>query len=254
MTVDPLLVDLYSGDGYGGDDINKLVLAGPPWHGLWLKASEGTYFPASDPKSREWFLDNWFRARVYAGVRYGKDWFRGAYHYLRTDQDGTLQAENFLSTVETAGGFGIGDLWPMMDVESSENPPNASAAEIEDVGSAFTAKVKAETGRRIALYGNIYLWERGVTSHMGCDLLVVARYAADLPPATYQRIGWELKKPADFGSVLGWQLEGDGQEFVPGYPHQLPIGKHGDYTAAIIGGGGQAALEWIAANINTPPA
>lgn len=253
MVIDPLIVDTYAGDGYGQDAINKLVQAGPPWHGLRLKATEGTYYPANAPSDREWFLDNWMRARVYAGVRYGKDWFRGAYHYLRTDEDGTKQAENFLSLIEEAGGWGDGDLWPMVDVESAENPPaSSSTQQIVDVCGAWTTKVKAETGRRITLYGNIYIFEAGITSHMGCDTLCIARYTADLPTSVYQRIGWNLANPPAFPSVLDWQLNGDGTEEVAGYPKDTPMGPC-DYAALIIGGGGQAAIDWVAANINTPP-
>lgn len=255
MTIDPLIADTYKGDGFGQDAINAIVSAGPPWHGLRLKATEGTYYPANAPTDKEWFLDNWMRVRVYAGVRYGKDWFRGAYHYFRVDEDGLAQADAFLSLVDEAGGWGAGDLFPMVDLESAENPPSASAQQIVDGVGAFTTKVKAVTGRRCTLYGNVYIATAGITAHMGCDTLSIARYTADLPPTIYQRIGWQLANPATFPSVLDWQLMGDSQELVPGYPKSTPMGpNHGDYAALIIGGGGQSALDWLAANINTSPA
>lgn len=193
MGIDPLIVDTYAGDGHGQDAITALVKAGPPWHGLVMKATEGTYYPANRPDDREWFLDNWIRARVYAGARYGQNWFRGAYHYLRVDQDGTLQAEKFLALVEEAGGWGAGDLWPMVDVESAENPQHPGKQAIIDCVSAFTAKVKAELGRTCLLYGNVYLAENDVTDHMGCGVLEVARYASTLPLVVYERIGWKLE-------------------------------------------------------------
>lgn len=250
--MDSLIADTYAGDGYGSAAILKLVNAGPPWRGMYLKASEGTYYPNNRPDDKEWFLDNWFRVRVYAGDRYGKDWFRGAYHYFRVGEDPIVQADNFISTVETAGGWNIGDLFPMVDVESAENPANASKAQIEDGVSAFVERGKAVLGRRFTLYGNIYLAEHGVTSHMGCDTLCVARYSSTLPPTIYERIGWKLQTPAQFPSLLSWQLDGDGEEYVPGYPKNTPMGPC-DYAALVIGGGGAAAVEWLAANINTPP-
>jgi GH25 family lysozyme M1 (1,4-beta-N-acetylmuramidase) len=252
MPIDPLVADCSAQDGIGQDQINKLAAAGLPWIGMYLKATEGTYYPANRPTDREWFLDNWMRVRVYAGVRYGKTWFRGAYHYLRCDEDGLAQADNFLALVDEAGGWGPGDLWPMIDVESAEQPATVSAQQIIDCGRAFTTKVKAVTGRRCTLYGNIYLFQNGITDHLGCDTLIVARYTADLPPVIYNRIGWSLANPAAWPSVVGWQLDGDGQEEVVGYPKDTPMGPC-DYSAMIIGGGGQAAIDWIAANLNTPP-
>ena len=254
MTIDPLLVDTYAGDGYGQDQIKTLVSAGGYWNGITLKATEGTYYPDNTPSDKEWFLDNWIRCRMYPQVQgtYGKTFFRGAYHYFRVDEDATAQAEYFLSFVEQAGGWGVGDLWPMIDVESAENPANASAAQIEDGVSTWTAKVKSELGRRVTGYWNIYPAQVGVTSRMGCDLLILPRYTADLPPTIYQRIGWQLATPAAFPSLLAWQLDGDGQELVPGYPKNTPMGPC-DYSALVIGGGGTTALEWLAANINVAP-
>ena len=40
--ISPLIVDIYAGDLGGKPDIGALVDAGAPWHGLILKATEGT--------------------------------------------------------------------------------------------------------------------------------------------------------------------------------------------------------------------
>ena len=257
-----MVVDLYAGDGRGPDDLRKLALAGAPWHGISLKATEGTYYPDNKPSDREWFLDNWIRCRIYAGARYGVDWFRGFYHYFRVDQSGLLQAEKCLTLVEIAGGLGSGDLWPMIDVESAENPTDASAQMIEDGVSEFAAKILAETGRMPMLYGNVYLAEHGVTRHMGCGTLNVARYTADLlvrdkdghvTGNVYERIGWKLQNPAAMPTLWGWQLCGDGEVYVPGYPKVTPLGP-ADYTAIIAAGGGQAGIDWTAANLFSTPA
>lgn len=246
MTLDPLVVDTYAGDGYGGDAIQKLVLAGPPWHGLILKATEGTYYPANRPDDREWFLDNWMRARVYAGTRYGQDWFRGAYHYHRIDEDPVLQAESFLKLVEEAGGWGDGDLWPMIDVEQAENPQGPGAQKIVDSVQGWVMKVAAETGRQPMLYGAGYLWENSVTSHMGCGTLCFPRYTPTLPPDTYHRIGWQLSSSRP--TLWAWQLAGDGECHVEGYPSTTPMGRC-DYSAVIVSGGGDNAIAWTRANL-----
>jgi hypothetical protein len=246
VTIDPLIVDVYAKSP--AVDIPKLVAAGPPWHGITLKATEGTYYPRQSEK--DWFLQHWLPARIFAGARYGVTFFRQAYHYHRVDQDPLLQANKLLQLITEAGGEGPGDLPLMVDVESGENPPHASSQQIVDSVSTFDARIFAVTGRHSMLYGNIYLAEHGVTSTMGCSLLTVARYLADLPPKIYQRIGWKLTKPPTIPTVFGWQYCGDpdGGELA-GYPKSSPMGPGpADIIAVIAAGGGQAALEFMRAN------
>ncbi len=230
-------------------DIGALVAAGPPWHGILLKATEGTYYPRL--QEREWFLKHWLPARILSLDRYGVDFFRGAYHYLRIDQDPIAQADAFLKLIAEAGGWGPGDLWPMVDVESAENPIDASAQQIIDSVSAFAARIRAIIGRSTMLYGNIYPWERGVKTTMGCGLLTVARYASDLPPVTYHRIGWELQNPPVMPTLWGWQYAGDPDgSSLAGYPSSSPMGPGpADITAIVVAGGGQAALDWTRQNL-----
>lgn len=246
-TIDPLIVDVYAKSPVM--DIGALVAAGPPWHGLLLKATEGTYYPRL--QEREWFLRHWLPARILALDRYGVDFFRGAYHYLRIDQDAVVQADAFLRLIDQAGGWGPGDLWPMVDVESAENPANASAQQIIDSVSKYAARIRSIIGRSTMLYGNVYLWERGVKATMGCGLLTVARYASDLPPATYQRIGWRLQNPPTMPTLWGWQYAGDPDSaYLAGYPSSSPMGPGpADITAMVVAGGGKAALEWTRQNI-----
>jgi GH25 family lysozyme M1 (1,4-beta-N-acetylmuramidase) len=248
MVVDPLIVDVYAKSPVV--DIAKLVAAGPPWHGISMKATEGTYYPRQSEK--EWFLKHWLPARILAGARYGIDFFRQAYHYHRVDQDPLLQANKLLQLLAEAGGEGPGDLQLMIDVESAENPPNASAQQIIDSVSTFAARIRAVTGRSIMLYGNIYLAERGVKATMGCGLLEVAHYAADLPSTIYQRIGWRLQNPAAMPTPWGWQYCGDPDGgLLKGYPTSSPMGPGpADITAVIVAGGGKAAIDWTRNNIH----
>jgi len=256
VTVDPLLVDLYADDFGGKPNIAALVAAGLPWAGVIFKVSEGTGYPSG--ADREWILDYWLSGRMAAGARYGKTWFRGGYHYLRIGQDGAAQAKFFLSIVDQAGGWGAGDLWPMIDVEGANNPPDASAQQIVDCVSAFAEAIGSTLGRACCLYGNQYLAERGVTSTMRCGALVIPRYTPTLPAEIYERIGWKIASPAAMPTVFGWQYSGDpeGGELA-GYPTKSPLSstENSDITAMIVAGGGQAALDWTSANLmSLPPA
>ena len=153
--VDPLIVDCYEGDLGGKPDWAKLIAAGPPWHGAIIKASEGLEYHST------WFREQWPKLRELAGDRYGVDWFRGAYHYARVAEDPIKQAHVFLGQVEQAGGWDAGDLWPMVDVESSNNPLVSTRSQLEAWISTYAAEILLATGRRPTLYGNIYLWQSG---------------------------------------------------------------------------------------------
>jgi GH25 family lysozyme M1 (1,4-beta-N-acetylmuramidase) len=238
-----LIVDVYEGDLDGKPDWGKLAAAGPPWHGAIVKASEGlTYHPA-------WFGQQWQAIKQAGGDRYARDWFRGAYHYLRIAEDPVAQAELYLHQVEVAGGWGDGDLWPMLDVEAANNPDKPGHAAIEDCVSAWAAKVKQVTGRAVMLYGNVYLWENGVTSTMGCETLIVAHYAETLPPAVYERIGWSWSTKPDVEppTLWGWQGVGDGLGHWAN-PIRSPIGDV-DITAVVAADGGESGLAWTRRNL-----
>lgn len=269
----PLIVDAYAKDFGGKPDIAKLVAAGYPWCGFILKATEGTYYPS--PHQEDWFMSHWLPTREIALERYGMTrqscpsgggfgitprstlvpFYRGAYHYFRADEDPIAQADRYLLLIERAGGWGPGDLWPMIDVESGENPPDISAAQLEDGVSRWASKVTGTLGRSCMLYGNVYVWERGVRSHMNCGLLTVARYANSLPATTYQRIGWDIARPAAIPTVWGWQYAGDPDgSFLDGYPSKCPMSdtEDADITALIVGGGSdpQAMLDWTTENLS----
>jgi len=249
-TLDPLVVDAYA-LSYGGRlNIQALVAAGYPWSGVFLKATEGTYYPRG--AARDWFLENWLPARIHALDRYGVSWFRGAYHYLRVDEDGTQQAEAFLELIAEAGGLGPGDLL-MVDLESAENPVHATRYQIITCVSDFTTKIKVATGRPTILYGNNYPYEHGVTQPMGCTGLCVADYEATLPPVVYHRLGWDIQ--ATPPAVWGWQYCGDPDGGkLAGYPKTSPIGPGpADIIAIIANGGGQAGIDWTRANLLGKP-
>lgn len=246
MSISPLLVDIFAGDLGGKPDIGKLIAAGMPWCGLLLKATQGDYYSGG-----EWFRKYWPLTRQLAlnAGRYGNThaaktapFFRSAYHYYDMKVAPVVQADYFLSKVDRAGGWDVGDLWPMVDVEESGNPGDITGQQIVDAVSAWSARISKVTGRAPVLYGGSYLAEHGVTDHCGCQALIVARYTATLPAFVYQRIGWNVK------DLWAWQYCGDGAAYLANYPKACPMGVT-DISVLTIANGGQAAIDWTNAHL-----
>lgn len=251
--MDALVSDIYEGDGHDGIEmVRKMVAAGWPWCGLSIKCSEGLFDWGED-----WFCRNWPLIHQVASEtdRYaapvsndpGKPlpFLRGCYHYARLSMDAIKQAHLFLGRVEKAGGWDVGDLWPFLDVEGANNPPNMSANQVKDWIHTYADEIHLCTGRRPGLYGNIYLWEHGVKDPCGCQVLWVSRETANLPPVVYQRIGWSWSpdESVEPPTLWGWQYCTDGQALLPDYPRVCPIGNE-DITAIIVANGGRAGLDW----------
>lgn len=230
--IDPLFVDVYQGDLGGRPDWDVLAKLGAPWHGAIVKATEGvTYAP-------DWFAHQWRALRNVAGERYGADWFRGAYHFLKFDVDGAKQAEWYALAVDRAGGWGVGDLWPIVDVElGSERNANqrATGPQIVACVRAFAARIRELLGRDVVLYGNGAMRDRRITERMDCDWLWCPRYTAHLPAFVYERAGWSPDR------LVWWQYGGDGSAQLAGYPAFPPGFGKCDVSALVHGGG----LEWL---------
>ena len=217
-----LLVDVYSGD-LGGKPNWPAVVAAPDFVGAIIKATESVAFDTS------WFKVQWPAVKAAGGDRYGSTWFRGAYHFLKFNKDGAAQADFFLDTIDSAGGFDVGDIIPIVDVELGNDgkpdehghvhPRNsnwdASAQQIIDCTSAFAARAKERTGQQVMLYGNGAMRDKGIKDRMGCDWLWIPRYTPTLPPEMYQRAGWTLDR------VAMWQYCGDGASALAGYPSSV---------------------------------
>lgn len=234
----PLFVDVYAGDVHGDPDWGKLALAGAPWHGAIIKATEGDYYAPT------WFDLNWQKLRATVPPhRYGYDWFRGAYHFLKFNIDGRKQADLYLKTIERAGGMcGVGDLFPMVDVEmGGERNSNrlASRAQVEDCTTSFAHRVKSVTGRDVVLYGSGAMRDLKITSKIGCTYLWFPRWTDKLPMSAYNRIGWKLD------DLLLWQYCGDGVKFLNGYPNAAPGFGRIDISVFVKKGG----LDWLRENL-----
>lgn len=234
MAIDPLIVDLYSGDLAGTPAWAKLLAAGLPWAGALLKCSEGTYYNGG-----RWFSENWpeVRAVAEAAKRYGVDFFRLLYHYLRLNEDGAAQARFLYETVLAAGGFGSGDGPIVVDVERSENA-GATLLDAETVTADFIAAIRQLAGRPVALYAGSFAIELGMKGLYGADALWIPRYSG-LLDAEYDELG------VDLAHTLAWQFrEAGGPTYLQGYPAMSPIGDV-DISALLIAGGGDAALQWL---------
>lgn len=229
MNISPVIPDVYQDDFDGRPNIGALVAAGEPWAGLGMKATEGLYYP----KDPSWFQSVWPAARSAAGARYGVDWFRWCYHYFIVGEDGAKQADFMQGLVESVGGWGPGDLPAVIDVEAVEQPANATAQQVIDGVSSFAARYAQLSGKDPILYGGEYIRQLGITSHMGCQLLITACYGSTLPARLYLDMGWRLDE------LLAWQYcSTDGYTGPAGYPQQCPLGNGpADLSAITIDNG-----------------
>jgi GH25 family lysozyme M1 (1,4-beta-N-acetylmuramidase) len=241
--MDPLLVDVSS--YIETLDWPALIAAGPPWHGAIVEVSLGT--GGTTPRQEQigaWFLKQWPAIRAAAGGRYGSDFFRGGYHYLLAGVDGAAQADHYLARIEQAGGWGPGDLWPIVDVEEGGNDTR-TRQEIIDSTTAFAERVRAKTGRKVMLYGGAFLANKNIADKMGCSWLWYPSWTATLPPQSYERIGWTRDE------LLAWQYVGDNNGQLEGYPKKSPLASQTDISAITIAGGGANALEWLCTNLKS---
>lgn len=209
----PLIVDVYAGDVDGRPNWSVLATLGPPWHGAIIKATEGAWY------APRWFDSQWRTLREIAGDRYGVDWFRGAYHFLKFNTPGIKQADWYCTAIERAGGWDKGDLWPIVDVEmGGEKNSNqlATAEMVIDCVSSFAERCKAILGRQVMLYGNGAMRDLRINNRMGCDWIWCPRYTPTLPQKIYERAGWTRDQ------LVLWQYCGDGEGYLAGYPTEVP--------------------------------
>lgn len=202
--------------------------------GCYLKASEGTGW-----SGEAWFEANWPRLRALAGSTF----FCGAYHFLRFAADGAAQADYFCELVDRAGGLGEWGLMPWVDVEEGGQgrwapgrlanlDPTEKARLAEDVRkvtSDFIARVKQRwPGARVGLYGRSIFRDLGIRdAHLGQDAVCNPGYTPKIVPM--DAFGIPLSE------IVEWQLCGDGEVYVPGYPHELPGWGRTDYSVVIDG-------------------
>lgn len=210
--------------------------------GCYVKCSEGLGWGA---RNEDWFRRAWRRIREVGGTRYGVDWFRGCYHFLRFQQDGARQADYCLDLIDSAGSWAEGDLMLWVDVEEGGQGTWAGGEQLEAIGDPskrrrlamevtrcvtdFITRVKQrQPGMQVGLYGRGLFRDLGMTQcRFGADAVCNPAYTKSMPPM--DGYGWPLE------DVVEWQLCGDGQVFVPGYPSEIPGWGKTDYSTPING-------------------
>jgi GH25 family lysozyme M1 (1,4-beta-N-acetylmuramidase) len=220
MTVDPLFIDVYIGDGH--KDWPTFCAAGTPWHGCVFKATQGTYY-----------RPQWYATERRMFIEAAGDLFDGAYHYLDFSLPGDAQADYFMKAVDLAGGEKIGTLWAMVDVErGGQRIQNPSRAQVEDCTRAFSARYTALSGRTATLYGGELLRATGVQDRLGCGRSAIALYGQTLPSSVVTRTGTDIEH------LFLWQYSGSEiHELLANYPDTAPGCGKVDISAMVMPGG-----------------
>jgi len=244
-----LFVDLYSGDDerlVGGNPKWEVLANTPQYCGAILKAWDGTQFD-----DRGWFQRNWSAVREVAADRYGINWFRGAYLFLEFRQDGTEQADAYLQAVSDAGGWGDGDILPIIDVEQGglgrpaangktavAPHPNrsASAQQIIDCTTSCAERLSQQTGRKVILYGRGAMRDLEIRDRMGCDRVWNPAYTDTM--VRHGLEAWSLEE------IVLWQYCGDGTAAIDSLPHSVP-GFGACDISVFIAGSEKPTLEMV---------
>lgn len=200
--------------------------------GCYIKASEGTGW-----SGQAWFLRNFPLLRAHASAEF----FPGAYHFLRFAAPGGAQAEYFCDLIEKAGGLGEWGLMPWVDVEEGGqgswapgklvNLDHATkqhlADEVKKCTEDFIATVKRRwPGVRVGLYGRGIFRDLGIAdAHYGQDAVCNPAYTAHMVPMDQYGI--------KANEITEWQLCGDGEVYVQGYPHEIPGWGRTDYSVVV---------------------
>lgn len=237
------------------DDPRTPQLELPPFHvlpglsvqdkeviGCYVKCSEGLSWGS---RNEDWFRRCWPEVRRVGGERYGVDWFRGCYHFLRFQQDGAAQADYCLDLIESAGGWSDGDLMLWVDIEEGGQGTWAGGRRLETIvdraertrlangvttcATAFVSRVKRRLpGTRVGVYGRGLFRDLGMAScRFGADAACNPAYTERMP--SMEQYGWPLS------DVTEWQLCGDGEVHAKGFPSLLPGWGKTDYAVFING-------------------
>jgi hypothetical protein len=213
MTIDPLFVDTYVGDHHG--DVLQLMEAGPPWHGLVHKLTQGLYHDECERilQFRQVMLDH---------PRYAVDFWDGYYHFHDLNQDATAQADFFWGKMEKIGGERAGTIWAMIDVERGGQRRIPSAQQVFDSVGTWAARYEQLSGWKPTLYGGELLRALGIhklngaINLLGCGRNSIALYGPTLAEHVVIDTG------TDEAHLFWWQYDGDGEAYLKDYPREAP--------------------------------
>lgn len=150
----------------------------------FMRATDGITY--TDPQ----FATYWSGA-LGAGV------LRGAYHFYRTNDDPTAQAENFLNAVQLLPG----DLPPVVDFEKLTGSQSASQI-LQDLQTWLDA-VEQGTGRVPIIYTGPDFWDSLGTSAFSRYPLWVAEYGVQSPRLPAGWTSWTFWQYSETGTVAG---------------------------------------------------
>ncbi len=217
-----IVPDIYPGDL--GDHPNYAALKGAVANGkivagCYLKASEGLGWGRNN---EAWFARGW-RALGDLGIR------RGAYHFLRFNQDGAAQAEYFDRMIREAGGWNGLELAPMLDVEAGGQGTWVPTAELTRLCvMGFIQRFRElQPGVRVCVYGRGIFRDLEMKDCLFGDTVCNPAYTATMPPM------WMYGVPLEKISL--WQCCGDGTVLLPGYPRSIPGWGATDYSVHVNG-------------------
>lgn len=226
MNITPLCVDTYQGDRHG--DVAALMDAGPPWHALVHKLSQGTYHHEVD-RVRQ------FRDVMCKHARYGVDFFDGYYHYVDLAQDPVAQVDYHLARLAEVGGERPGTMPSWYDVERGGQRTIPTASTLWVALQAIAKHHLERTGRRPTLYAGELLRGLGIghgqAQALGFEWSAIASYTAQLTRDTIERTG------TDEAHLAWWQYDGDGEAYLAGFPKEAPGFGKIDISALVLPGG-----------------
>lgn len=168
----------------GTVDWKKVKAAGRSF--AFVRVSDGVDHP--DTK----FSTNW-RAMKTAGIT------RGFYQFFRPAKDVTAQVNLLVSKVTSAGGLKVGDLPPVLDLESTGG---LAASTVVSRAKSWLAKVEAKYHVKPIIYTAAFMSEVIGENFAGYPLWV-ANYGATCPSMPSGFTDWQFWQDSDSGTVNG---------------------------------------------------
>lgn len=163
-------------------DWSQVLQAGKTF--AFMRATDGLDYTDSQ-------FGTYWNGALEAGV------LRGAYHFYRTNDDPTAQAENFLSVVHLLPG----DLPPVVDFEKTTG--SESISQILQNLQTWLDVVEKATGRVPIIYTGPDYWNSFGTSAFGSYPLWVAEYGVQSPKPAAGWPAWTFWQYSETGSVPG---------------------------------------------------
>jgi lysozyme len=163
-------------------DWNQVLQAGKLF--AFLRATDGLDY--TDPR-----FETYWSGALEAGM------LRGAYHFYRTNDDPTAQAESFLRVIQLQPG----DLPPVVDFEKTTGSESASQI-LHDLQTWLDVVEKA-TGRIPVIYTGPDFWSSFGSSGFGRYPLWVAEYGVQSPRPVMGWPAWTFWQYSETGSVPG---------------------------------------------------